>query len=89
MIKNTVVANVKSNNNDTDLKLILTEYEKRLKDIENDSQQSSLKLRQIIDNLMREKDELNKRLIKANHDKLLNPEGATSCNGSPDSEASP
>jgi hypothetical protein len=86
MIKNTVVANVKSNNNDTDLKLILTEYEKRLKDIENDSQQSSLKLRQIIDNLMREKDELNKRLIKANHDKLLNPEGITSCNGSPESE---
>jgi hypothetical protein len=37
MIKNTVVANVKSNNNDTELKLILTEYEKRLKDIENDS----------------------------------------------------
>ena len=88
MIKNTVVANVKSNNNDTDLKLILTEYEKRLKDIENDSQQSSLKLRQIIDNLMREKDELNKRLIKANHEKLFNPEGTTSWNDSPESETS-
>jgi hypothetical protein len=37
---------------------------------------------------MREKDELNKRLIKANHDKLLNPEGTSSCNGSPESDES-
>ena len=59
MIRNTVVANVKANSNDQELRLILTEYERRLKDVENDSEQSSLKLRQIIDNLVKEKDELN------------------------------
>lgn len=39
--------------------------------MENDSQQSGLKLRQIIDNLMKEKDELSTRLIKVNNLKLL------------------
>ena len=37
MIRNTVVANVKANSNDQELRLILTEYERRLKDMENDS----------------------------------------------------
>jgi hypothetical protein len=45
MIRNTIVANIKSNNNDQELRIILTEYERRLKDMENDSQQSGLKLR--------------------------------------------
>jgi Kinesin motor domain len=45
MIRNTIIANVKANNNDQELRLILSEYERRLKDMENDSQQSSLKLR--------------------------------------------
>lgn len=71
MIRNTIVANIKSNNNDQELRIILTEYERRLKDMENDSQQSGLKLRQIIDNLMKEKDELSTRLIKVNNLKLL------------------
>lgn len=70
MIRNTIVANVKANSNDQELRAILTEYERRLKEVESDSQQSSLKLRQIIDNLMHEKDELNQRLIRANHSKL-------------------
>jgi hypothetical protein len=51
--------------------VILTEYERRLKEMECDQIQSSDKLRQIIDKLMREKDDLSQRLIKANHDKLL------------------
>jgi hypothetical protein len=38
--------------------------------MESDRNDSSQKLRQIIENLMREKDELAERLIKANHDKL-------------------
>jgi hypothetical protein len=38
--------------------------------MESSNQESSLKLRQLIDTLLREKDELNQRLIKANHDKL-------------------
>lgn len=38
--------------------------------MENDHSQNSLKLRQIIESLMREKDELNQRLIKVNHEKL-------------------
>lgn len=58
MIKNTVVANVKANNNDQELRVILTEYERRLKDMESNSQESSLKLRSIIENLLKEKDEL-------------------------------
>jgi len=71
MIRNTIVANVKAGGNDQEeLKVILGEYERRLKDMENDNQQSSLKLRQIIENLMKEKDELNQRLIKANNEKL-------------------
>jgi hypothetical protein len=78
MIKNTVIANVKSNANDQDFRVILTEYERRLKDMETNSVQSSLKLRQIIENLMKEKDELNQRLIRVNHDKLgLNNNVAT------------
>lgn len=72
MIKNTVIANVKSNANDQDFRVILTEYERRLKDMETNSVQSSLKLRQIIENLMKEKEDLNQRLIRVNHDKLSN-----------------
>lgn len=59
MIENKVVANVKSNSDDQELKVLLTEYERRLTDIEKDNQLSSLKLRSIIDNLLKEKDELN------------------------------
>jgi len=77
MIKNTVVANVKANSNDQELRIILTEYERRLKDMENSNQESSLKLRQLIDTLLWEKDELNQRLIKANHDKLTTQGGTT------------
>jgi hypothetical protein len=55
--------------------VILSEYERRLKDMENDHSQNSLKLRQIIENLMKEKDELNQRLIRANHEKLPLIEG--------------
>ncbi len=58
MIKNTVVANVKAGGSDQELRVILSEYEKRLREMESDSIESSSKLRQIIDNLMREKDEL-------------------------------
>ena len=39
--------------------------------MESNSQESSLKLRSIIENLLKEKDELSQRLIRANHDKLL------------------
>ena len=45
--------------------------------MESNSQESSLKLRSIIENLLKEKDELSQRLIRANHDKLLqNPNQA-------------
>ena len=78
MIKNTVVANVKAGGSDQELRVILSEYERRLREMESDRNESSQKLRQIIDNLMREKDELAERLIKANHDKLqiINQESA-------------
>jgi ElaB/YqjD/DUF883 family membrane-anchored ribosome-binding protein len=70
MIKNTVVANVKAGGSDQELRALLTEYERRLRDMESDRNDSSEKLRQIIENLMREKDELAERLLKANHLKL-------------------
>jgi hypothetical protein len=78
MIKNTVVANVKAGGSDQELRVILSEYERRLREMESDRNDSSQKLRQIIENLMREKDELAERLIKANHDKLqiVNQEAA-------------
>lgn len=78
MIKNTVVANVKAGGSDQELRVILSEYERRLREMESDRNDSSQKLRQIIENLMREKDELAERLIKANHVKLqiINQEAA-------------
>lgn len=70
MIKNTVVANVKAGGSDQELRVLLSEYERRLREMESDRNDSSEKLRQIIENLMREKDELAERLLKANHEKL-------------------
>ena len=58
MIKNTVVANVKAGGTDQELRVILSEYERRLKEMESDKNEAGDKLRQIIDNLMREKEEL-------------------------------
>jgi uncharacterized phage infection (PIP) family protein YhgE len=37
MIQNTVVANVKQNNNEQELKIILNEYEKKLVEMEKDN----------------------------------------------------
>jgi len=70
MIKNTVVPNVKAGGSDQELRVLLSEYERRLREMESDRNDSSEKLRQIIENLMREKDELAERLLKANHEKL-------------------
>ena len=70
MIKNTVVANVKAGGSDQELRVLLSEYERRLREMESDRNDSSEKLRQIIENLMHEKDELAERLLKANHEKL-------------------
>jgi centromeric protein E len=58
MIKNTIVANVKAGGSDQELRVILSEYERRLREMESDKNESSEKLRQIIENLMKEKDEL-------------------------------
>ena len=58
MIKNTIVANVKAGGSDQELRVILSEYERRLKEMESDKYESSEKLRQIIENLMKEKDDL-------------------------------
>ena len=77
MIKNTVVANVKAGGSDQELRALLTEYERRLRDMESDRNDSSEKLRQIIENLMREKDELAERLLKANHLKLTSNAAAS------------
>jgi hypothetical protein len=41
MIKNTVVANVKAGNSDQELRVILSEYERRLRDMESDRNDSS------------------------------------------------
>ena len=71
MIKTTVVPNVKAGGSDQELRVLLSEYERRLREMESDRNDSSEKLRQIIENLMREKDELAERLLKVNHDKLL------------------
>ena len=49
---------------------MINEYEKRLIEIEKDNQQSYLNLKTIIDNLQKEKQELNNRLIRANNTKL-------------------
>jgi hypothetical protein len=77
MIKNTVVANVKAGDSDQELRALLTEYERRLRDMESDRNDSSEKLRQIIENLMREKDELAERLVRANHLKLTSNAAAS------------
>lgn len=52
------------------MKIILSEYEKKVIEMEKDNNQSSLKLKSIIETLQKEKEELNMRLIKANHSKL-------------------
>jgi uncharacterized phage infection (PIP) family protein YhgE len=65
-----VVANVKQNNNENELKIILSEYEKKLVEMEKDNNQSSEKLNEIIETLQKEKQALNERLIRANQTKL-------------------
>lgn len=71
MIQNKIVANVKSNQSEQELKNILTEYEKRLTEMEKDNKESYSKLKTLIEKLQKEKEDLNKRLIKANNNKLL------------------
>jgi hypothetical protein len=45
MIKNTIVANVKAGGSDQELRVILSEYERRLREMESDKNESSEKLR--------------------------------------------
>ena len=64
MIKNQVVANVvkksaMSEDEAEELKAILGEYERRLGDMQKDNQDNHNKLQQVIETLMKEKDELN------------------------------
>lgn len=72
MIQNKVVANIKQNTNDVELRAILSEYEKKLVEMENHNMESITKFRNVIESLQKEKEELNQRLIKANHNKLQN-----------------
>ena len=55
------------------MRAILSEYEKKLVEMENNNMESITKFRNVIESLQKEKEELNKRLIKANHDKLSVP----------------
>jgi len=73
MIQNKVVANVVKKSgleDEAELKAIMQEYERRLNEMEKDSKQNNDKLKQVIESLVREKDELNQRLINANNRKL-------------------
>lgn len=73
MIQNKVVANVvkkTSLEDEAELKAIMMEYERRLGEMEKDSERNNIKLKQVIESLMKEKDELNQRLINANNRKL-------------------
>lgn len=51
--------------------MILSEYERRLRESENDRHENGEKLRQIIESLLREKEELSDRLVRANQAKLI------------------
>ncbi len=73
MIQNKVVANVVKKTtleDEAELKAIMMEYERRLGEMEKDSERNNMKLKQVIESLMKEKDELNQRLITANNRKL-------------------
>eukprot|EP00347_Sterkiella_histriomuscorum_P010849 403374689 len=73
MIKNQVVANVvkkTSSEDEAELKAILFEYEKKLGDMQKDSENNHNKLQQVIETLVKEKQELNSRLLRANNKKL-------------------
>ncbi len=71
MVRNTVVANVKGMGaSENEIRQMLGEYERRLREMEWDKEESGRKMREMIERLINEKDELNQRLIKANHDKL-------------------
>ena len=75
MIQNKVVANVikkVSNEDEAELKAMLGEYERKLSEMEKDSEKNNLKLKQVIESLLKEKDELSQRLINANNKKLSN-----------------
>ncbi len=50
----------------------MNEYQRKLNEIEKDNENKSKNLRLVIDSLLKEKDELSKRLIKANNEKLFN-----------------
>jgi hypothetical protein len=60
MIKNTVVANVKGMGaSENEIRQMLGEYERRLREMEWDKEESGRKMREMIERLIREKDELN------------------------------
>jgi len=66
MIQNKVSANVMQNEEgDKELRRILTDYEKKFKEMEKDNENNK-RLKGIIDKLQAEKEELNMRLLKAN-----------------------
>lgn len=60
MIRNTVVANVKgAGASEQEIRAMLGEYERRLRESEWDKEESGRKMREIIEKLIKEKDELN------------------------------
>ena len=72
MIKNTVVANVKGMGaSENEIRQMLGEYERRLREMEWDKEESGRKMRDMVEKLIRERDMLSERLIKANQDKLM------------------
>ena len=79
MIRNTVVANVKGiGASENEVRLMLAQYERRLREMEWDKEASGRNMKELIDKLIQEKDELNQRLIKANHNKLQIIQGDSS-----------
>ena len=60
MIRNTVVANVKGiGASENEVRLMLAQYERRLREMEWDKEASGRNMKELIDKLIQEKDELN------------------------------
>lgn len=61
MIKNTVVANVRggAGASESEIRAMLGEYERRLRESEWDKEESGRRMREVIEKLIRERDELN------------------------------
>lgn len=57
---------------ENELRGLINEYQKRLNEIEKDNENKSHHLKLAIETLMKEKDELSQRLIRANNNKLIN-----------------